>query len=394
MQYRTLGKTGYRVSALGFGCMRLPILGDDHAAIDEPEAARMIHYAIDHGVNYFDTGYPYHNGQSEVVLGRALQGGYRQRVILATKLLTRIAEKPEDCDRLLNEQLQRLQTDYIDIYLLHGQGRKRWDAAQKLDVLNFLDRALADGRVRAVGFSFHDSFPVFQEIINAYDKWSAVQFQYNYMNEHYQAGTAGLHYAAERGLGIVIMEPLLGGKLGKAPEFAQKLWDTAPIKRTAAEWALQWVWNHPEVSVALSGMSTMAQVEENIVSAGRSQPGALTADELALVERVRDGYNALCAAPCTGCGYCMPCPNGVDIPRTFSQLNNGLMFGLDEGRRGYARLMPDQSPTILASSCIQCRECEDKCPQNIPISDWMPYAHEVLGEGKDYDPAVCARFGK
>ncbi len=388
MQYRPFGTLDYHVSALGFGCMRLPTVD---GKIDEAQAIRMLHYAIDHGVNYLDTGYPYHGGESEPLVGRALQGGYRDRVWLATKLLCRSISEPADFDRMLNEQLERLQTERLDVYLLHGLNRQRWEMVRDMGVLRWLDGVRASGRVGAVGFSFHDAFPVFKEIVDAYD-WKVCQIQYNYLNEEFQAGTKGLRYAASKGLAVVVMEPLLGGKLASAPDAVQALWDAAPVRRTPAEWGLQWVWNHPEVSVVLSGMSTMAQVQENVESAGRSGAGVLTSEELGIVERARDTYNALSAAPCTACGYCMPCPNGVDIPRTFTTLNNGVMFGaMDDARQRYNHRLPDQPPRILASSCVQCRQCEAECPQSIPISEWMPYAHAVLGEGQPFDRNACPK---
>jgi predicted aldo/keto reductase-like oxidoreductase len=362
--------------------MRLPTLGGDRSRIDEAEAIRMIRYAIDHGVNYLDTAYPYHGGNSERVVGKALQDGYRDRVMLATKLPVRMVESTEDFDRFLNEQLAKLQTDHIDFYLFHGLRTPRWETVQRLDLLAEADRALADGRVRHMGFSFHDSYPVFCEIIDGYDRWSMCQFQYNYMNEDYQAGTKGLHYAASKGIAAVIMEPLLGGKLANPPQPVQALWDIAPTERSAVAWALQWLWNKPEVSVALSGMSTFEQVAQNIASASASEIGLLNAEELALVEQVRDKYDELCPIPCTQCAYCMPCPNGVNIPRNFATFNNGVMYNaFDEARHRYNRMPEEQR----ASACIQCQECEELCPQDIPISEWMPVVDAVLGQGQDLD---------
>jgi predicted aldo/keto reductase-like oxidoreductase len=365
--------------------MRLPTIGGDRSNIDEPRATRMLHYAIDHGVNYLDTGYPYHSGNSERFLGRALQGGYREKVMLATKLPVRMVASTEDYDRFLNEQLEKLQTDYIDFYLFHGLRSSRWETVHKLDLLAQADRALADGRIRHLGFSFHDTFEVFREIIDGYDGWTLCQFQYNYMNEEYQAGTQGLKYAASKGLAVVVMEPLLGGKLVDPPPPIQDFWDTAGTKRSPADWALQWLWNKPEVSVVLSGMSTMQHVEENVASADRSGVGTLNERELALIGQARDKYNELCPIPCTQCGYCMPCPNGVDIPGNFARFNNAAMYNaFADARRRYGQ-MPGEAQ---ASACIQCRQCEDLCPQNIPISEWMPLVHDVLGAGKPYEECV------
>ena len=267
MQYRPFGKLDWKVSALGFGAMRLPILENDSSKIDEAEAIRMIRYAIDEGVNYIDTAYPYHGGASEPLVGRALQDGYRERVRLATKLPIWLVESPADFDKFLNEQLTRLQTDHIDFYLLHGLNKTNWPKMQSLNVINWLEQARASGRIRHIGFSFHDSVDVFKQIVDGYDHWDFCQIQYNYMDIERQAGTEGLKYAAARGLGVIVMEPLLGGRLVEPPEVVQEIWDSAPVKRTPANWALQWVWDQPEVPLILSGMSTMQQVEQNVASA-------------------------------------------------------------------------------------------------------------------------------
>jgi predicted aldo/keto reductase-like oxidoreductase len=383
MHYRKFGKLDWKASALGFGCMRLPTVGGDSSNIDEPEAIRMLHYAIDHGVNYLDTAYPYHGGNSERVVGRALKGGYRQKVRLATKLPAWAVESQGDFDRYLNEQLEKLQVEHIDFYLLHGMRASRWEKMLEYNILAQAEKALTDGRIGYLGFSFHDSFDVFKSIIDAYDNWTFCQIQYNYMNEQEQAGTEGLEYAAAQGLAVVVMEPLLGGKLVDPPQPIRELWDTASQKRSPADWALQWLWNKPQVSVVLSGMSTMQQVQQNVASASRV--GALSAEDLALVGQIRDKYDELCPIPCTQCRYCMPCPNGVDIPRNFAVFNNGVMYNTFGGaRRQYGRIPED----ARASACIQCRECEDLCPQSILISEWMPLVHQVLGEGRPFEECV------
>jgi predicted aldo/keto reductase-like oxidoreductase len=391
MQYRKFGRLDWQSSALGFGAMRLPVIDSDYAKIDEAEATRMLHYAIDHGVNYVDTAIHYHRSNSERFLGRALKGGYRERIKLATKLFPLYVEGSQDFDRLLNEQLDKLQTDHVDFYLLHGINRNWWPKIRDLDVLDWAERAIADGRVGHLGFSFHDEYPVFQEIVDAYYNWAMCQIQYNFVNGDYQAGTQGLKYAASKGLAVVIMEPLLGGILANPPQSVRAIWDTAPKKRSPAAWALQWLWNQPEVSVVLSGMSTMQQVEENVASAGASGVGALTEEEVALVDRVREAYQELCLIPCTGCGYCMPCPNGVDIPHNFKLYNDGAMYERENPtkmRSWYRHMLEGYDGEWLikgrADACIQCRECEDKCPQSIPISKWMPVVHQVLGEGKPF----------
>ncbi len=378
MQYRSFGRLNWKPSALGFGAMRLPLRGQNPSEIDEEEATRMIRYAIDHGVNYVDTAYPYHDGASEALVGRALKDGYRERVHLATKLPCWMVKSVEDMDRYLNEQLERLQVTSLDFYLLHSLQKDHWHRMHELGVLQWAERAMANGYFRYLGFSFHDGFEVFREIVDAYD-WAFCQIQYNYMDEENQAGLKGLHYAAARGLAVVVMEPIRGGQLAAAPAPVAALWDTASRKRAPAEWALQWIWNHPEVSVVLSGMSTMDQVVQNIASAERSGIGTLPADELQLVAQVRNAYRALCPIPCTACGYCQPCPNDVYIPALFETYNEGVMYeSLENARQTYNWFNKGQR-----TNCLECGECEKKCPQGIPIMTWLKTVGQALGETKD-----------
>lgn len=368
MQYRTFGRAGFPVSPLGFGCMRLPVLDGEpmSAAIDEEAALGMIRRAIDGGVNYVDTAYPYHRGQSEVVVGRALQDGYRKRVHLATKLPVWLLETPADCDRYLDEQLTRLQTDRIDLYLLHSLDAAHWKKVRELGVLEFLDRATADGRIGLCGFSFHDELPLFREIIDARD-WSFCQIMLNYLDAHFQAGVEGLRHAHARGLAVVVMEPLKGGRLAAAPPEVASVWQKAPERRSPVEWALRWVWNFPEVSVVLSGMSTPAQVEENLRLADEARPGALSAAELSLIEEARAAYQSRLKVGCTGCGYCQPCPSGVRIPSLFELYNDASAYGLREhAQRRYNKLVADgQGP----AQCVECGVCEESCPQHLPIRE-------------------------
>jgi predicted aldo/keto reductase-like oxidoreductase len=379
MQYRKFGKLDWEASALGFGAMRLPLIDSDPANVDEPESIRMMRYAFDQGVNYLDTAYPYHAGRSEVIVGRALQDGYREKMKLATKLPSRLVESDTDFDRFLNEQLERLQTK-IDFYLLHGLNGRSWPKVRDLGVLRWAESAMADGRFDYLGFSFHDDFEVFKEIIDAYDNWTLCQIQYNYMDIEYQAGRRGLEYAANKGLAVVVMEPLRGGRLAKEPpEQVAKVWSNAPQKRSPAEWGLLWVWNQPEVSLALSGMSAMEQVVENVAAAEQSGPGTLTANELTVIDRVREAYRGLSPIPCTNCGYCMPCPNGVEIPSIFQIYNETITY--DDPRTGRFRY---RGPNGLkeeqqADQCIECDECLEACPQEIPIPEWLEKAHKLLG---------------
>jgi predicted aldo/keto reductase-like oxidoreductase len=382
MNYRKCGKLDIQLSALGFGCMRLPIIDGKSGNIDQAEATRMIRHAIDNGVNYVDTAYGYHERMSEVAVGKALQDGYRQKVNLATKLPVWLVNETADFDKLLNEQLGKLQTDHVDFYLMHALNHDSWKKVVDLGLLERAEAAKADGRVRNIGFSFHDDHETFKQIVDGYDKWDFCQIQYNYMDIENQAGMAGLQYAAAKGLAVIVMEPLLGGKLARHIPALEPTWQLAENQRTPADWALQWLWNQPEVTLALSGMSTMQQVEENIVYASRSGINSLSEDELNLIADVREKLKQLSPIPCTNCEYCLPCPNGVNIPRNFDVYNQGAMFfDHDNARRAYTQWIPEDA---RASQCIQCQECEDKCPQKIVISEWLPIVEEVLGLNRPY----------
>jgi len=366
MRFRRFGKLDWQVSALGFGAMRLPVIGSDHSKVDEPEAIKMIRYAIDHGVNYVDTAYPYHAGNGEIVVGKALSDGYRERVRLATKMPLWNINSREDMDRVFEEQLKKLKTDYVDFYLLHALDKERWIKAKNLNVFDWAERVVSEDRIKYLGFSFHDDYEAFKEIIDGYDKWTLCQIQYNYENEEVQAGTRGLKYAAGKGLAVVIMEPLLGGTLANPPPAVKQIWDEAG--KDPVEMALQWLWNKPEVSVVLSGMSTMEQVKRNIEFASRPGVGILAEEDLRLIARVHVKYRELRPIPCTKCGYCMPCPNGVDIPGNFEIYNNGVSYN----SMGSARWIYNGLPAERrASACVACRTCEEKCPQKIKISEWM-----------------------
>lgn len=384
MKYRSFGKLEWQASALGFGCMRFPttdgIAGSDQ--IDEKEARRMLYRAIEGGVNYLDTAYPYHREQSEKFLGRALQGGWREQVRLATKLPQWLVDEPAKFDLLLNEQLDRLQTDHIDFYLIHALDKNSWKKMDEFDVLRWAEKRLAGGSIARLGFSFHDDFDAFKTIVDAYD-WDFCQIQYNYMDIENQAGIQGLHYAAQKGLAVVVMEPLLGGRLAvHPPAEVQTIWDSAPVKRTPADWALQWLWHQPEVSLVLSGMSTMQQVEENLISASASKVGSLSATDEAIVARVRETFNQMCLVACTSCQYCQPCPSELNIPLMFELYNSGHMYGvLEEVRKDYAHYIPKGQ---RADQCARCRECEDKCPQHLPICDLLEDVHRVLGTEMAY----------
>lgn len=361
--------------------MRLP---QKNGAIDREKATALIHHAIDNGVNYIDTAWTYHGGQSESFLGDVLAGGYREKVRLATKMPHWLVNDRQDMDRILNTQLNRLRTDHMDYYLIHSLTADGWKRIKENGVLEFLDRAKEDGRIDNAGFSFHDSVDIFRQIIDSYD-WDICLIQYNYLDENYQAGKEGLKYAAEKGIAVAIMEPLRGGNLARnIPPEVGNIWNEADLKRTPAEWGLRWIWNHPEVTVVLSGMNDISQVDENIRTASRAHPGSLTEEELGTVRKVAEKYRGLMTIPCTGCNYCMPCPAGVDIPGCFDLYNSNKIFGgANDGGTKHRYLLYQMDvlgERSSASLCINCGKCLEKCPQHIDIPEKLKDV-EALFEG-------------
>jgi predicted aldo/keto reductase-like oxidoreductase len=393
-----MGSLEWEVSALGFGAMRLPM--NQQMRVDEEEAIKMIRYAIDNGVNYIDTAYPYHMGESEVIVGKALKDGYRDKVHLTTKSPMMMIKKTEDFDTYLNEQIDRLQTK-PDIYLFHGLNRGRLQRVKNLNLIERIEEAKRNGLIKYIGFSFHDNFDAFKEILDYYN-WDCCQIQYNYLDIEYQAGTKGVEYAGSKGVALIIMEPIRGGKLAipdrvlsRKPEIKEVL-DKSQIKRTMPDWALQFVWNHPEVSVVLSGMSTMQQVVENVESANFSGINSLTKEELHTISELREAYSKYTIIPCTSCGYCLPCPNGVFIPNVL-RLVNDLYYWGDRGRPRLAffynrmtktekdlekRKADGEEVEGAATLCLQCGECLEKCPQQIEIPSCMEKANALFEEGK------------
>jgi hypothetical protein len=372
MKQRKFGELEINVSALGFGAMRLPTVAEEEEAIDRDRAIEMMEYAFDHGVNYVDTAYPYHDGESELVVGEALANGYRDQVYLATKMPVWEVEAYEDFDRLLNEQLEKLRTDRIDFYLLHALREQRWPNVRDLGVLEWAEKAKADGRIGYLGFSFHDTYDRFLEIMDAYD-WPFCQLQYNYMCEDIQAGSRGVEYAASQGTAVVVMEPLMGGNLAHPPDrIREMMGDHDPVSL-----ALRWLWDKPEVALVLSGMSTLEQVKQNVdIASQAGMVGTLSASETELVRRLQDAYAEINPVPCTACRYCMPCPNGVEIPRNFELYNMFKMY--DNSPFLYRNLYNDLPEEKQAANCIACQICEEKCPQGIEISAWMPKIDETL----------------
>ena len=390
-----MGSLDWEVSALGFGAMRLP-LDENHRLMDE-EAIRMIRFAIDHGVNYIDTGYTYHGGRSEEILGRALQDGYREKVHLTTKLPTWLVRRESHFERYFKRQVNRLQTN-PDNYLFHGLNKQRFKKVQELNLIKSMENAKNEGLIKHFGFSFHDSFEVFKEIIDSY-QWDCCQIQLNYLDINYQAGLKGLNYAGEKGIAVIIMEPIQGGKLVvpdadlESKPLIIDVLNNSGVQRTMADWALQFLWNQKHVSVVLSGMSNMQQVEENIESANNSGINTLTAPELKTIAGLREAFNKYVVVPCTRCNYCVPCPNDVSIPSVLGVLNELAYWG-DRARQVYnqmaktpedleARRASGEDVGGAATLCIQCGECLEKCPQQINIPEMMEVANGIFRNGKD-----------
>jgi predicted aldo/keto reductase-like oxidoreductase/predicted transcriptional regulator YdeE len=390
MKYRKMGSLDWEVSALGFGCMRLPTKKENGTdVIDEEEAIKMIRYGIDHGVNYYDTAFPYHNQTSEIVVGKALQDGYREKIKLVTKLPMWMLTEKEDFDKYLNKQLEKLQTDYIDIYLFHGLNKQTFQLVKKYELIEKMEEAKASGKIRHIGFSFHDSYDVYKEIIDYYN-WDATQIQWNFVDHNTQATTKGLEYAASKGIAVIVMEPIKGGKLANPTKEIEEIIENAPIKRTAANWALQYVWNHPGVSVVLSGMSTFDQVKENIESAEYSGTNLLDQEELKLISDMATRYRKKSIVPCTYCEYCQPCPSKVNIPLNFRLLNELLWGDSTELMRTKYKYFAIKEEDLnemenngAAPLCTECGECLEKCPQMIDIPTELKKVHLVLGDNQE-----------
>jgi uncharacterized protein len=381
MLYRQLNKSGINLSILGFGCMRLPTIDHKHEKIDYTKATQLLHYAIDHGVNYVDTAYFYHaavfgqRGESEPFVGEALSGGWRKKIHLATKMPLFQLRYKDQMDTFLKEQLERLKTDYLDFYLLHGLNGETWDRMRDLGVREFLDKKKAEGKLRFPAFSFHGKAEDFMRICDEYD-WTFAQIQYNYMDTDFQAGYKGLKYAAVQGIGIVAMEPLKGGKIAQnLPVEMTSVFNTSAIKRSPAEWALRYVWNESGVSSLLSGMNSMEQVVENIKIADDGIQNSLSRDELLMFDILRNAMRARIKADCTDCRYCMPCASGVDIPEILAALNNAAVWNdPNPWMTGYTHVKGK------AGICTECKECEEVCPQELPISTLMKEAVSLFSE--------------
>jgi len=376
MQMRKMGKLGVEVSAFGVGCMRFPMtVINGEEVVDESISTPAIRYAIDHGVNYFDTAYVYSGQKNETALAHALRDGYREKVYIATKLPCGMCSSREDMDRILEESLARLETDHIDFYLLHALSKNSWLKMQSLGVIEFLDTAKAEGKIRYACFSFHDDAKAFAEILQAYD-WDMCQVQFNFMDIHNQATIDGVRLAGEKQIPVVVMEGLLGGKLANAPDNVQEIYDNWPVKRSPVEWAFRWLCNFPQVATVLSGVTNLDMVKDNLEIFDRCFVGAMDSEEMALIDRVREAYLARTKIGCTDCKYCMPCPSGVDIPRIFSVWNNLYLYGMSLAGNG--RYKATLSEGHGADKCIGCGACEAVCPQKLPIPEKLRQAHQDM----------------
>ena len=387
MQYRNMGSLGWDVSVLGFGAMRLP-LNNTRSKIDYNKATEMLRYAIDNGVNYIDTAWSYHSEESEIFVGKALGDGYREKVKLITKSPIWLIRTRKDFHAYLNTQLEKLNTDYLDIYLLHSLNRDKWEKVKKLELLREMEDLKYKGIIRHIGFSFHGSYDEFKEIIDSFS-WDVTLLQYNYLDTEYQATTRGLDYAYSKNIAIAVMEPLRGGKLAQSNKEIDTILSSATVKRTLVERALRFVWNHPGVCTVLSGMNNLKELEDNIGYAANAEINCLSDEELKIIDKLKKVYKSKIKVPCTNCNYCMPCPHGVNISENFNLINNVSWEGKVEGwvQNWYDEM---DDPYITsdwhgkghASLCIQCGECLDKCPQNIDIPTELEDVRQVFEEGK------------
>ncbi|MBQ6400391.1 MAG: aldo/keto reductase [Clostridia bacterium] len=375
MKYRPMGKLGFQSSAFGLGCMRFNGEASGDSVIDERKAISLIRRAIDGGVTYLDTAYVYLDKTSEIVLGKALRDGYREKVTIATKMPIEYVHNRAEMQALLDGELKKLQTDHVDFYLMHGINREKWETFKSIGAPEFFDDMKKEGKIRFRCFSFHGPYEDFEYILKDWD-WDMVQIQYNFMDVNNQAGTRGLELAGQLGIPVVIMEGLLGGRLSKAPANVQALYDAFPVRRSPVEWAFRWLCNHPAVSVVLSGCNEAEQIDDNLRIFDTVAPGIMSAEELRLMEQVRAAYVSRTKIGCTGCRYCMPCPNGVDIPGIFSAWNNVSLYETDPKTDWNLKQILEKGAG--ADRCVGCGACEAACPQHLGIIEGLQAARREL----------------
>lgn len=389
MQYRNMPKSSDKLSVLGFGCMRFKQKdgkgGGMLSGFDVQRAKEQILYAIDHGVNYLDTAWPYHRGLSESFLGEHIlsDSTIRDKVYIATKLPCPIVFRREKMDDIFNKQLQKLKVDYIDYYLLHTLDGPTWDRMKKLGVIDFIEKIKKQKKIRHIGFSFHGNGDEFIKIVDEYD-WDFAQVQYNIVDENFQAGIKGINHAASKNMGVIVMEPLRGGSLAvKPPKEVQEIYDESGIDRSAAGWAFKWIYNNPKVTLVLSGMNEIGHIKENIKIADEGIAGSMKEKEISVIEKVRDKYLELMKVGCTGCAYCMPCPAGINIPDAFKYYNTYHMFKNFKSKIDYALFMgakTKDSKPHWTTSCTDCGICEKACPQNIKVrSEFIDVRRDMEG---------------
>lgn len=374
MQYRNITNDKISTSVLGFGLMRLPVENNDNCAIDKKKSMEMMNYLYDNGVNYFDTAYTYHCENSETILGEFIETIDRTSIHIATKLPMWLCDSYEDYETHFNTQLKRLKTDYIDFYLTHSLSEKSYKKMVNLGIYKFLDELKAKGKIKYAGFSFHDELPIFKEILNSYD-WDFCQIQLNYLDKNYQAGLEGLKLAREKGISVIVMEPLKGGNLAKLPEDSNAIFEKYSIESTPVELALKWVYDQ-DISLLLSGMSNLEQCTQNVALASTVSDINTTENERNAIDELVTFLNNRISVGCTSCEYCMPCPFGVNIPGIFQRYNNATIFdNYEENIRSYQTLIENNND---ASMCTECAACESLCPQNIEIIKKLKEADGIL----------------
>ncbi len=380
MKYRPYGKkVDFNASVFGVGCMRLPQTKNEKGEMvpDQEFATKLIRHAIDNGVNYFDTAHVYLNERCDAVLGEALTGGYREKVMVASKIPPRYVKSEDDFNRILDIQLEKLQSDFMDVLLCHSLNKESYQQALDVGMFDMMEKAKANGKIKYLGFSFHDDYDLFKRIVDSHD-WAMCNVQMNILDHDFQATTQGIQYAHDKGLAVCVMEPLRGGALASPPAAVEKMYDEFPTKRSAVEWCFRDVYNMPGVSVVLSGINAMEQLEENLQIFDKAEINVMDDAEINLMAKVKETYDSLMAVPCTGCAYCMPCPQGVNIPNAFKYWNSGSMVGdWDNVKKRYRRYMEQGHG---ADQCVECGACEQVCPQSIPIMEKLKQAHALLTE--------------